>query len=140
MTIHSINAPNSDPFFSTINASNGDTFDLTANGAGMALWNLSNTTIRFMADKQSATFVNTGATKVYDQGSGTNTTFSAGDGLVTIYDFQKDPTGHITEMGTATTAAHLTASSDGQGGSFLTGVALTIHLVNDPHIAASQHS
>jgi hypothetical protein len=140
LTIHKINAPNSDPFFSTFNAANGDIFDLTASGAGMALWNLSNTTIRFMASNQSATLVNTGATKIYDMGTGTNMTFSAGDGLVTIYNFQNDPTGHITEMGTATTKAHLTPSSDGHGGTFLTGVALSIHLVNDPNIAPSQYS
>lgn len=140
MTIHSINTPNSDPFYSTFNAANGDTFDLTASGAGMALWSLSNATIRFMAGKQSATFVDTGVTKIYDQGHGTNMTFSAGDGAVTIYDFQKDLTGHIAEMGTATTKDHLTASSDGHGGLILTGVALTVHLVSDPTIAASQHS
>ncbi len=73
-------------------------------------------------------------------GTGTNLIFSAGDGLVTVYGFQNDHTGHIAEMGTATTKAHLTPSSDGHGGLFLTGVALTIHLVNDPSIAASQHS
>lgn len=142
MTIHYIDNPNADTFYSTNDAANGDTFDLSANAVGMALWNLSGTTIRFLANHDSATLVNTGpGQKIYDMGHGTDLTFAAGDqGTITIYDFQFDKTGHITEMGTATTTAHLTPKSDGHGGLYLTGVALTVHLVNDPSIAASQHS
>ena len=142
MTVHHIN-DDSGPLFTTANAHSGDIFDLTAKGAGMAMWGaLSNTTIRFMASNQSATFLQTGTgTRIYDQGHGTHLTFTFGvQGDVTIYDFQHDATGHITYMNTATTQAQLSALSDGHGGTFLRGDGLTIHLVNDPHIAASQHS
>jgi hypothetical protein len=139
VTVHRINTLD-DPMFSTANAANGDIFDLTVKGAGMVLWGLSNATVRFMAANQSATFLNVGPTKIYDEGRGTHLTFAAGDGLVTIYDFQHDKTGYIQAMQTASMVGHLTPSSDGHGGTFLTGVGLTVHLVNDPHVAASQHS
>jgi hypothetical protein len=109
----------------------------------MTMWgNLRNTTILFMAHKQSATFVETGkGTKIYDEGHGTHLTFTFGvQGVVTIYDFQHDRTGHITYMNTATTQGRLTASLDGHGGTFLTGDALTVHLVGDHRITPSQYS
>ena len=139
MTIHFIFNQNN-PLYSTANAANGDTFDLMTRGTGMVLWGLANTTIRFMANDESATFIGTGATKIYDRGQGTHLTFASGDGLVTIYDFQNDKTGYIREMQTASVTGHLTPESDGHGGLYLNGVGLTVHLVNDPHIAASQHS
>lgn len=43
MTIHYLNDPNADTFYSTNDAANGDTFDVTANSIGMSLWNLSST-------------------------------------------------------------------------------------------------
>jgi len=106
----------------------------------MTLWGLADTTIRFLANDESATFIGTGATRIYDRGHGTHLTFASGDGTVTICDFQNDKTGYIREMLTASSTGHLTPESDGHGGLYLTGVGLTVHLVNDPHIAASQHS
>jgi hypothetical protein len=140
VTVHKLNQPNDDQFFSTANASNGDTFDLTARGAGMVLFGLSNTTLRFTANGGSATFISDGPTTIYDEGHGTRLTLASGDGLVTIYDFQNDHTGFIQEMQTASSTGHLTQSSDGHGGLYLTGVGLTVHLVGDHSIPASQHS
>lgn len=140
MTIHHLNTPGDNPFFSSATASDGDIFDLSARGTGMTLFGLSHTTLRFTGSSESATLIGTGPTTIYDRGNGTHLTFASGDGLVTIYGFQHDKTGYIREMQTASTDGHLTPSSDGHGGLYLTGVGLTVHLVNDPHIAASQHS
>jgi hypothetical protein len=141
MTVHHINQPGEDLIVSSSDAANGDTFDITANSAGMALWGLSDTTIRFTGSGESATLIDTGPTKIYDMGHGTRLTLASGDsGVITIYDFQDDKTGYIQNMETATLTGHLTPESDHHGGLYLTGVGLTVHLVNDPSIAASQHS
>lgn len=143
MTIHHIKGQNSEEF-TAANAASGDTFVLQGKGAGMGLDDrlLSNANIRFLGNRESATLIEAGSgMKIYDQGHGTNLTFTfAIAGVVTIYDFQHDKTGHITFLNTATTQGHLTPSSDGHGGTWLTGAGLTLHLVGDPHIAASQHS
>ncbi len=139
MTVHHVKTLN-DPMFSTANAADGDTFKLTAKGSGMVLSGLSNTTIRFLAKDESATLMSDGATRIYDEGHGTHLTFASSVGLVTIYDFQHDKTGYIQEMQTASKVGHLTSSSDGHGGTILTGVGLTVHLVGDHSIAPSQHS
>jgi hypothetical protein len=143
VTIHHIKSQNN-AFFTAANAASGDTFVLQGKGATMGLddYHLADAKIRFLGKNQSATIIEAGTgMKIYDQGHGTNLTFTfAIAGVVTIYDFQHDKTGHITYLNTATTQGHLTPSSDGHGGTWLTGAGLTLHLVNDPHIAASQHS
>lgn len=105
-------------------------------------FHLSNAKIRFLGNNETAIVVEAGSgMKIYDQGHGTSLTFTfAIAGVVTIYDFEHDLTGHITYLNTATTQGKLTPSSDGHGGTWLMGAGLTLHLVNDPHISASQHS
>ena len=140
MITHHVTTAGDVEFYSPSNSSNGDTFDLSAPSAGMAIWALSNVTIQFLSTGDHATIEGMGRSTIYDRGQGSMMIFTAGDGPVTIYDFQHDKTGYIREMGSASSVAHLTPSSDGHGGSFLTGPQLSIHLVGDPTVAASHHS
>lgn len=141
MTVHLIRHKNGSGYFDQNNAHDGDTFILTGKGAGVSIWGLANTTIMFMGKNESALVSNNDApTTIYDEGKGTHLTFTDGDGLITIYDFQHDKTGYILGIQTASRADHLTASPDGHGGTLLTGIALQIDLVGDKHVLASQHS
>jgi len=140
VTIHLLTHRNTDSFYDRTDAHDGDIFLLTGKGAGVTLEGLDNTTLLFMGHDQRALLENTGRTTIFDEGQGTHFIFTEGDKLITIYDFQHDKTGFILGIQTATLAVHFVASSDGHGGTMLTGNGLKIDLVGDKHVLDSQHS
>lgn len=145
MTVHIISQVNDKPVYDKTDAHNGDTFILTGNGAGAEIFGLTDTTLIFLGYNESATVAITapnhgGTTTIVDAGKGTQFNFIEGSGNIAIYDFQHDKSGYIHAQMLSPITAHLTPSSDGHGGTFLTAPGLKIDLVGDAHVAASQHS
>jgi hypothetical protein len=147
VTIHLINHKGqSEDFYklTTPGAHDGDTFILSGKNASIGIWGLADTTLMFLGNNQRAVIATTqphgGTTTIYDEGHGTQFNFIEGTGNITIYDFQHDKTGYIHAQMQSPITVHLTASSDGHGGTLLTAPGLKIDLVGDKHVLASQHS
>lgn len=141
MTIHLVTRS----FFADkFTAHDGDVFLLTGKGSGVDVFGLADTTLVFLGQNEKglieADEPHTGATTIVDAGHGTYLNIIEGTGDVTIYDFQHDKTGYIHAQLQSPITVHLTASSDGHGGTYLSAPGLKIDLVGDTHVLASQHS